>query len=246
MNPPYGDLLLSGVSIPANVNLDILGVKFDSKLTFKDLVRDILSRVSQRIGIMMLVKCINFVDTSVLLRCYFVFVLRILEIVLRCGSQLLNVIFSLLSARCIRWPGFALIRVSRRCVIDVVLLRLICCTRLLGTLITVCSASFHLLLLKFDISELRPQLNHWSLKYQGLERPNLQAASCRPRFECGMTFPTVCLTPEPWMGSKVQSTVGCFPELCFLQFPASLVLVGLRKQFINNFFFPLSGLGCWF
>ena len=40
------------------------------------------------------------------------------------------------------------------------------------------------------------------------------------------------------MGSRVQATVGCFPELCFLQFSVALVLVGLRKQFINNFAFP--------
>ena len=40
------------------------------------------------------------------------------------------------------------------------------------------------------------------------------------------------------MGSRVQSTVGCFPELCFLQFSMAQVLVGLRKQFMNNFVFP--------
>ena len=40
------------------------------------------------------------------------------------------------------------------------------------------------------------------------------------------------------MGSRVQSTVGCFPELYFLQFSVAQVLVGLRKQFINNFVFP--------
>ena len=43
-----------------------------------DDVRDIVSRVSQRIGILRLVERI-FVDTSVLLRCYFAFVLSILE-----------------------------------------------------------------------------------------------------------------------------------------------------------------------
>ena len=36
VNPPYDDLVLSGVSIRASPNLDILGVKFDSKLTFED------------------------------------------------------------------------------------------------------------------------------------------------------------------------------------------------------------------
>ena len=41
-------------------------------------MRGIVSRVTQRIGILMLVKRI-FVDTSVLLRCYFAFVLPILE-----------------------------------------------------------------------------------------------------------------------------------------------------------------------
>ena len=40
------------------------------------------------------------------------------------------------------------------------------------------------------------------------------------------------------MGSRVQSTVGCFPELCFLQFFVVQVLVGLRKKFINNFVLP--------
>ena len=78
MNPPHGDSVLSRVSIRASPNLDILGVKFDSKLTFDDHVHCIVSRVSQRIGILRLVKRL-FVDTSVLLRCYFAFVLLILE-----------------------------------------------------------------------------------------------------------------------------------------------------------------------
>ena len=69
VNPPYGDLVLSGVCICASPNLDILGVKFDSRLKFEDHVRGIVSSVSQRIGILRLVKRV-FVDTSVLLRCY--------------------------------------------------------------------------------------------------------------------------------------------------------------------------------
>ena len=78
VSPPHGDLVLSGVSIRASPNLDILRVKFNSKLTFKDHVHDIVSRVSKRIGILRLVKRI-FVDTSVSLLCYFTFVLPILE-----------------------------------------------------------------------------------------------------------------------------------------------------------------------
>ena len=51
VSSPHGDLVLCGVSIRASHNLEILGVKFDSKLTFEDHVRGIVSRVSQRIGI---------------------------------------------------------------------------------------------------------------------------------------------------------------------------------------------------
>ena len=78
MNPPYGDLVLSGVSICASPNLDILGVKFDSRLTINDYVHGIISLVSQRIGIFRLVKRV-FVDTSVLLRFYYAHVLPIRE-----------------------------------------------------------------------------------------------------------------------------------------------------------------------
>ena len=77
VSPPHGDLVLSGVSIELS-NLDILGVNFDSKLTFNDHVHDIVSRISQIIGIFRLVKHI-IVDTSVLLRCHYAFVLPILE-----------------------------------------------------------------------------------------------------------------------------------------------------------------------
>ena len=46
VNSPHGDLVLSGVSIHPGPNLDILGVKFDSKLTFKDHARGIVALVS--------------------------------------------------------------------------------------------------------------------------------------------------------------------------------------------------------
>ena len=45
------------------------------------------------------------------------------------------------------------------------------------------------------------------------------------------------LIPKHRMGSRVQTTVGCFPELCFLQFSVAQVLVGLRKELINNVVF---------
>ena len=78
VNPLHGDLILSVVSIRASTNLEILGVKFDSKLTFNDHVHGIVFCVSQRIVILRLVKHI-FMDTSVLLHFYFAFVFPILE-----------------------------------------------------------------------------------------------------------------------------------------------------------------------
>ena len=51
MDTPHGDLVLSGVSIRASPNLYILGVKFDSRLTFEGHLCGIVSRVSHKIGI---------------------------------------------------------------------------------------------------------------------------------------------------------------------------------------------------
>ena len=48
VSPPHGDLVLSGVSIRASSNLDILDMKFDSKLTFEDHVRGGMFPVSLR------------------------------------------------------------------------------------------------------------------------------------------------------------------------------------------------------
>ena len=42
LSNPHSDMVLSGVSIPASPNRDILFVKFDSKLTFEDHVRGIV------------------------------------------------------------------------------------------------------------------------------------------------------------------------------------------------------------
>ena len=52
VSPPHGYLVLSGVSLRASQNFDILGATLDSKLTFENHVLGIVSRVSQRIGIL--------------------------------------------------------------------------------------------------------------------------------------------------------------------------------------------------
>ena len=78
-------------------------------------------------------------------------------------------------------------------------------------------------------SELWSQLIHWSLKYQGVERPNLLDLSCRLRYECGMTFSKLCLALECCIDSRVQSTAGLFPELFFLQFSNTPTVKKLAK-----------------
>ena len=163
-----------------------------------DHVRGNVSRVSQRIDILRSVKRV-FVDTSVLLRCYYSFVLQILEYcspvwgsAAECHLQLLEPqVYSVLEKIC---ETYSRAPVSCRCDIDVMLLLCVCWKRLIRTRIIVCSVSFHLLLSEFNIPELRLQLIHYGLKSQGVERPNLQGVSCRPRLVCGMTFPTLCLT----------------------------------------------------
>ena len=67
VNPPLGYLVLSGVPFA----LVLTSIFWDSRLTFKDHVRFIVSRVSQRICILMLVKHV-FMVTSVLLRYYYI------------------------------------------------------------------------------------------------------------------------------------------------------------------------------
>ena len=72
LNSPHGDFILSGVSIQDSPNLNILGVKVDSQLTFKDHVRGIVSHVSQRIGVLRLVKRIcTHLSVTLLLFCIY-------------------------------------------------------------------------------------------------------------------------------------------------------------------------------
>ena len=165
--------------------------------------------------------------TSVLLRCYLHFFSQSLSIVIRCGVQLPNVIFSFLSATCIQWPVFARLRM---------LLRRVARLRMLYK---VNANSNHSLFCELPSAPSRVRQTWAAAAVRPLE---IELSRCRiSQFErCLLPaqvriwndFPyTLCLTPEHWMGSMVRSTVGCFPELCFLQFSLAQVIVGLRKQF---------------
>ena len=100
------------------------------------------------------------VDTFVLLRCYYAFVLPIFEYCSLVWESAAECHLQFWCARCIRCPGFTLISLSCRCVIDSMLLHCVCCTRFIRPWIIVCSVIFHLFLPEFDILELRLQLIH--------------------------------------------------------------------------------------
>ena len=55
---------------------------------------------------------------------------------------------------------------------------------------------------------------------------------------------TVFDTGTPWTGLRVQSTIGCFPELCFDQFSVAQVIVGLAAKTIYKHFvfFPFGSV----
>ena len=202
-NPPHGDLVLSGMSICVSPNLDILGVKFDSRLTFEDFARGIVSRVSQITGILRSVKHVC-ADTSMLLRSYHAFSPNpsILEYCSPVWGS---------AAECDLKPlEHQVYSVAMLCPHQTFLS--LCHRRNVAALCMLYKVNSnsnhwkhreHLLPLFvqcasicFCHSSTLPSCSHWSLMYQGVERPNLQGASCRPKLVCGMTFSTLCLTRE--------------------------------------------------
>ena len=122
--------------------------------------KTIVSRVSHRIGILRLVKCVF---------CRHLFVASLLLCICSPNPWVLfsGVWFCCwMSSSATRVPGvfggqaLPLIRLSCRCVVDVMLLHCVCCTRLIRTRINAYSVNFHLLLSDFNVPELRLQLVH--------------------------------------------------------------------------------------
>ena len=152
-------------------------MKFDSKLTFEDHVRGIVSRVSQRIGSLRLVKR-KFVYTSVLLRCYFAMVLPILEYCSpvrgsadECYLQLLELHVYSVGRLC---PDKSFLSLCHR--------RRVAGLKMLYKVNSNCNYCLFSQLpsasmLEFESRELGLQLIHWSLKYQGEEHHNLLGCS---------------------------------------------------------------------
>ena len=153
-----------------------------------------------------------FIGISVLLRCYCAFVKPILEYcspvwvsAAECHLQRLECQVFLVSWLC---PDQSFLSLSHWRHVAA-----------LWMLYKVNSNSNHCLFGELPSASVRVRLRlwliHWSLKYKGVERLNLQGVSCRPTLVCGMTFPTVF---GIGMGLREQSIVGCILELCFSVF----------------------------
>ena len=87
-------------------------------------------------------------------------------------------------------------------------------------------------------TKLLLQLIHQSLKCQFVERPNLQGVSSGPGSYWD-DLPCTVFGTGTWMClvNGVVCFSVCLPRVVFFQFAVAQVLVGLRKQFINNLVF---------
>ena len=131
MNPPHGDLVLSGVSICAGPNLDIIGEKFNASSHSK-IMCVVLFLVYQRIGILKLAKLV-FVGTSVT-HCYYAFVLLILEYYSPVWGSPAECLLQLLERQVYSVARLRPDQRSCHCIIYLMLLDFLCCTRLIRTL----------------------------------------------------------------------------------------------------------------
>ena len=78
VNPEHPDLNLDNVAIENVKVLKLLGVLFDSKLTFESHLRSVTSAVSQKIGILR--KCwVTYRDNAVIRKCFYSFLLPFFE-----------------------------------------------------------------------------------------------------------------------------------------------------------------------
>ena len=77
-NPPHSELRIDGAVLAICNAFKILGLTFDSKLTFEKHIRNVASGISQKIGILR--KCCKiFGDQTIMLNCFNSFILPCLE-----------------------------------------------------------------------------------------------------------------------------------------------------------------------
>ena len=76
--PPHPNLVIDNVPLTTSDSFKILGVNFDSKLTFEQHIRSVSSSVTQKIGILRK-SFKNFGDEIIMMNCFNSFILPCLE-----------------------------------------------------------------------------------------------------------------------------------------------------------------------
>ena len=89
-------------------------------------------------------------------------------------------------------------------------------------------------------------LIHWSLKYQCVERHNVQGVSCRPRFVCGMAISYTVLDTRMSDGFKEAVNRSLFPLVMFFSIFSGAGACGVAKAIYKQFWFSYLGLCFWF
>ena len=87
MDPQLPPLTIGGTVLKESDDLVILGVTFDSKMTFEKHLRSVSRAASQRLGILRK-SWLVFHDRALFGRCFRCFVLPVLSIVLQSGARL--------------------------------------------------------------------------------------------------------------------------------------------------------------
>ena len=243
MNPPHGDLVLSWVSICASPNLDILGVKFVRKLTFEDHLRGIVSRVSRIWYFDFGEECLSG-D------------LCVASLLLCIWSPNPWVLFFGVIACC--WMSSSAARTTGvfggRLCLDQSFLSL-CHPRHIAAMCMLYKVNWnwkHCLFCDVPCASLRAQHTRGSaaanpLKFEVIRWRTIQFLWCflPAQTRVWITFPTLCLTPERWMGLREQSIFAFFPELCFSVFRCAGACV-VAKSIYEQFCFSHLLLCCWF
>ena len=188
-----------------------------------------------------------FVGTSVIICCYFAFFLPIFEYCFlvcasaaECHHELLECLIYSVARLC---PDQSFLS----CVINVMLLGWVCCTRLIQTLITVCSTSFHLLLLEFEFLSCScgPVAAAYPVEFEVSRCTMSQFARyilpAQVGIWNGMTVFDARLMDE------FKGAVNCrlLPWVVFFSFPCAGAY-GVAKATYKQFYFSLFGLCCWF
>ena len=76
--PPHPDLFIDNIALATSDSFKVLGVTFDSKLTFEHHIRNISKGIAQKVGILR--KCRRiFGDEAILMNCFNSFILPCLE-----------------------------------------------------------------------------------------------------------------------------------------------------------------------